>query len=506
MTLLAAPPSADLIPPRFHTSPERDWTEGDLVAELVAGCYDDKGPFVLDPEQRLIVDDAFAYVRTAAGFQLASFEQCIVGPRQNLKTGALKAIALGKIYISEQRLVVWTAHSGTAVQEAFRDLRMLIESNDDMLAEVVPGGFHTAANNLSIEFTGDRRIIFKTRTANSAQSLAGDTVIIDEAYKLAPDFIASLAPTLAARPEPQIIYASSAGHKGSAALRGLRDRGRKGDVRMAYVEWSVTPRKCEEPDCTHELSSVGCFLDDESAWLECCTAVARGRITLDTLRGLRRTLSTPDPMKFGRELMCLWDDPSGPDDAESPLDLDKLADARDPRSRIVGERVFALDVAPRRKFAGIVAAGENDAGRIHVEVPSRRGEAAYWRGTGKVLPTFRKLAKRWPGATVRMLAKSQASTAYAVKLVALGFAVDLVQREDWPAMCSGLDQAITDGRLVHLGDGALLDAARSGMAVDVGEDGQWRWARKASGSDICLLIGMTLAVDGVDKGSGPNIW
>ena len=159
MTLLAP---VDLIAPRFHTAPTCDWSEGDLVAELIGECFDDKGQFVLDPEQRLIVDDAFAYVRTPRGPQLASFEQCIVAPRQNLKTGALKAIALGKVYISEQRLVVWTTHRESAAKEAYRDLKILIESNPDMLAEVIPGGFHGASNNLSIEFTDDRRIVFMT--------------------------------------------------------------------------------------------------------------------------------------------------------------------------------------------------------------------------------------------------------------------------------------------------------------------------------------------------------
>lgn len=504
MTLLAPPP-VDLIAPRFHTAPTYDWSEGDLVAELIGECFDDKGQFVLDPEQRLIVDDAFAYVRTPRGPLLASFEQCVVAPRQNLKTGALKAIALGKVYISEQRLVVWTTHRESAAKEAYRDLKILIESNPDMLAEVIPGGFHGASNNLSIEFTDDRRIVFMTRTADAAQSFAGDTVIIDEAYKLEADFVASLAPTLAARPEPQIIYGSSAGHQRSAALRGLRDRGRKGDHRLAYVEWSATPRPCELPDCGHELGAAGCFLDDEDAWLECCTAVHRGRITIETLRGLRRTLSVPDPMKFGREMMCLWDDPGG-DDVESPIDLDLLAESRNPRSRISGARVFALDVAPRKRWAAIVAAGETSGGLIHVEVPSRRGEAAYWRGVARVVPTFRRLAKRFPGATVRMLGKSQAA-GFAAKLVALGFAVELVQSEAWPAMCEGLDATIGEGRIVHLGDEGLMDAARAGVAVDVGENGQWRWGRRASGADITRLIAMTLAVDGVQNAdTGPNIY
>jgi hypothetical protein len=62
-------------------------------------------------------------------------------------------------------------------------------------------------------------------------------------------------------------------------------------------------------------------------------------------------------------------------------------------------------------------------------------------------------------------------------------------------------------RLVHLGDEGLLDAARAGVAVDVGENGQWRWGRRASGADITRLIAMTLAVDGIQNAdTGPNIY
>mgnify|MGYP002130084090 CR=1 FL=1 len=61
-----------------------------------------------------------------------------------------------------------------------------VRSAEEFFAEVLPGGFKTAANSLSIEFTGDRRIVFATRTADAAQSLSGDTVIIDEAARANP--------------------------------------------------------------------------------------------------------------------------------------------------------------------------------------------------------------------------------------------------------------------------------------------------------------------------------
>lgn len=116
-----------------------------------------------------------------------------------------------------------------------------------------------------------------------------------------------------------------------------------------------------------------------------------------------------------------------------------------------------------------------------------------------MIPTFKRLRKRFAGATVRMLAKSQAATSFAAKLVELGYAVDLVQPGDWPAMCSGLAEAVDDSLIAHLGDATLLDAAKAGVAVDVGEE-QWRWGRRKSAGDISPLIAMTLAVDGAING------
>lgn len=494
---------ADLIAPTFHTTPERDFTDGDLVADLLASCSDDKGPFILDPEQRMVLDDWFGYLRTPDGPKLASFEGADIACRQNQKTGVLKAAALGKIFISEQRLVVWSSHEFFAAREAFRDLRILIESNPELEREVLH--VWTGAGSEAIEFTGDRRLIFKARTGTSARSLSGDTVILDEAFALQPEHIASLAATLAARPDPQMLYGSSAGLLSSTVLRALRDRGRLGAPRLSYAEWMAEKRPCADPDCDHAVSASGCALDDPDLWREANTAVARGRMTIDTLAGLRQA-NAADPMKFGREHLGWWDDP-GDLAGSRPIDADTWSELASRKSSIVGECVFALDVAPRRAWSGIVAAGTASDGRVHVEVPSRRGECAYWRGTSEIIPTFKRLRKRFEGATVRILAKSQAAP-YAPKLIELGYEVDLVSPADYLQMCSALADAVADGVIAHLGDDTLTSAVHAGVAVDVGEE-QWRWGRHKSGGDIVPLVAMTLAVDGVrngEGGSGVGVW
>jgi hypothetical protein len=61
---------------------------------------------------------------------------------------------------------------------------------------------------------------------------------MDEALYLAALTMAALLPVLSARPNPQIMYASSAGVATSDHLRGVRDRGRAGgDPSLIYLEW-----------------------------------------------------------------------------------------------------------------------------------------------------------------------------------------------------------------------------------------------------------------------------
>lgn len=118
----------DLVPPTFHWMPEYAITLGDEVADLAA-----MAGFAPDPEQRLALDMLFALNGrgTAAVRDLA-----LCAPRQNLKTGFLKQSALGWLFITEQRLVVWSAHEFSTSQEAFRDMAQLIENCPDLDREV----------------------------------------------------------------------------------------------------------------------------------------------------------------------------------------------------------------------------------------------------------------------------------------------------------------------------------------------------------------------------------
>jgi phage terminase large subunit-like protein len=84
-----------------------------------------------------------------------------------------------------------------------------------------------------------------------------DRLIYDEAYELPEETIAASLPTMSARPNPHVIYASSAALDKSVTLRRVMARGRREDDRPAddglcYLEWSADPK---------------CDLDDRDEWV-----------------------------------------------------------------------------------------------------------------------------------------------------------------------------------------------------------------------------------------------
>ena len=107
-----------LVEPAYRSVPVHVETFGPEVADIcrMAG-------FAPDPEQEMALDAIFGI---GPDGQAAAFEFGIVCPRQNMKTGLLKMAVLGWLFITEQRLIVWSAHEMKTTKEAFRDLENLI--------------------------------------------------------------------------------------------------------------------------------------------------------------------------------------------------------------------------------------------------------------------------------------------------------------------------------------------------------------------------------------------
>jgi hypothetical protein len=490
--------AAPLVEPRWHTANDYDYTLGPEVAELIAGCRDDKGPFVMDPEQCLLLDDWFGYVvdLDSDRDRLAHFEGAVIAARQDLKTGALKAAALGKIYICEQRLVVWTAHRGVAIAEAYRDLKQLILSSPALAAELVD--FHDSPGKEELEFTGDRRIIFKVRTTNNVQSLAGDTVILDEGYMVDPEHLLALLSILAARPDPQVLWGSSAGLRRSAALRALRRRGRAGDRRLCYSEWAAERRPCGSDYCMHRPGTPGCAMDDEVLWRQANVALIRGRKHIETIRSLRKAFEA-NPVDFASQFLVWWDDPPS-EDGELPIGLQDWADMAE-LGASVDPLAFALDVAPKGTSAAITVAGTAEDGLPAVEITGRASIGLDHRpGIGWVVPRLVEIRDGLPsGMEVTVLAGSSAE-ALVPAMEQAGLRVFVLPAGEYPLACvhvASQAKKDEDGRVQmhHTGQEELAKAWAGVRAKDAPEvRGTVTWIRAAPSADITPAVSSTIAL------------
>ncbi|OYO16626.1 hypothetical protein CGZ93_17860 [Enemella dayhoffiae] len=359
--------------PAFSAIPDYEHTDGPQVAAL---C--EQIGFGPDPEQRLILDALFALRPTGRTdsngetvWQSAAFETCVVAPRQNLKTGVMKMALLGWLFITQEKLITWSAHEFDTTRESFRDVEILL-TNSPMLRKRLAGGpsngIHGGRGDEHIELADGRRVKFKARTKTGARGLTGDKIILDEAFALQPEHTGSIYPTLTVVPDPQLLIGSSAGMARSRILRDIRDRGRspKPSSRLAYFEWCAerrpcldrhgrVNRQCQHFKPSHPLHEPGCALDDPELMAQANTLLGRHRangtgLTVEKMRDFREA---EDPDEWMRERLGWWEE-AGADElfgegrwiacrGEVPTSVEPIA--------------FALAVTPEQSAGSLCGVG-----------------------------------------------------------------------------------------------------------------------------------------------------
>ena len=276
--------------PLYRSRPSHRWTNGDLAAKVGA----DLG-LVPDDEQQWLLDTIYA---EKAPDRPASFEVCVVAPRQNIKTSTLGIAALADLFVFGVDKHVWSAHLQDTAKETFGDFKTWIRRNPDYDERVQ---FYEGHQDMSIVLrdTG-ASIDFGSRTGKSKRGVTGvKRITLDEALYLEPKHTGAVYPTMLTQPGAQVRLASSAGLEISEQLRRLRDRGRAGkDPRLAYVEYGAPKTSCASPECTHEIGSEGCALDDRELWWGANCALWAGRVTEESLRSEER--------RVGKECRSRW--------------------------------------------------------------------------------------------------------------------------------------------------------------------------------------------------------
>lgn len=225
--------------PRLESlAPSDDWSEGVDAAELAHQAGLD-----LDDWQRYVLRHALA----TRGRKWAAFEVGLIVARQNGKGSLLEALELAALFLFGAELVLHSAHKFDTSADAFRRIMWLIEGNPDFDREVRK--VTRSHGSESIELMSGQRLRFVARSSGAGRGFAADLVILDEAFNISDDSMASMLPTLSTRPNPQVWYTSTAGDEGSVQLGRIRERGLAGgDPSLAFFEWSVDPYRHDPAD------------------------------------------------------------------------------------------------------------------------------------------------------------------------------------------------------------------------------------------------------------------
>jgi hypothetical protein len=425
----------------------------------------------------------------------AAFEVGLNVPRQNGKGGVLEALELFWLFEMRERLVIHSAHEFATSSEAFARLVARVEDTDDLYGQVKRRGGRVVGIKLShgeegIELQDGCRIRFRTRTKGGGRGLTGDKLVLDEAMILPEKAIGALVPTLAARPDAQIVYAGSAVDQlvldEGVAFARVRERGREGDdPRLAYFEWSAL---VPDRDDGHPVTPID--VSEEIA--ESVDAVAESnpalgiRISVEHVEAERRAMAA---RTFAVERLGVGDWPSTDPEGASIIDLDAWKALVVPESSaIVGQVCFAFDVSPDRSSAAVAVCGLNRDELPQVEVVEHR------RGTGWVVGRISELrAKHSPFAVI--CTGSGITGTLVDELVLAGVDVTSLNATEYAQACAGLVDQVLEERVRHLGSKELRDAIRGAATRPLGD--AWAWSRKSSSVDISPLVAATLAVRGV---------
>jgi hypothetical protein len=421
----------------------------------------------LDPWQRLVLEQSLG---EQADGRWSAFEVALIVSRQNGKGSILEARELAGLFLLGERLILHSAHEFKTAQEGFLRILSLIQNTPELDRRVAK--VRTSHGEEGIELRSGQRLRFVARSRSSGRGFTGDCVILDEAYELDGRAMSALLPTLSARPNPQLWYASSAGMPDSEQLHAVRQRGLAGGGgRLAYMEWSA--------EATADL-------DDRAAWAAANPALGI-RVSEEFVAMERDAMG---PLEFARERLGIWEDTTA-GGVFNPGVWEGLADTS---STIVGPLSFAVDMTPDRSTTSIAVAGLREDGLRHVEVVEHRN------GSRWAPDRLAELVGRHGGHV--LLDPGGPAGGLIPSLAEVGVEVLPVSTRDYAQACGNFYDLVGGGGLRHLGQRELNEGVAGARKRPLGD--AWVWNRKHLLIDISPLVAVSLAVFAVTTAEPPK--
>lgn len=435
--------------PRILSAPESASSAGGEAADLAAHAG-----LILDDWQRFSLDVALGERRDG---QWSAFEVGLVVPRQDGKGAILEARELAGLFLFGERLILHSAHEFKTAQEAFRRILFLVENTPDLWKRVLR--VRTSHGEEGIELRSGARLRFVARSTGSGRGFSGDTVILDEAYALTSEAMAALLPTMAARPNPQLWYTSSAGMTASTHLKSVRARGIAGvDAHLAYLEWSAPEEAIRS-------------LDDRRWWAMANPALGI-RMSEEFIAKEFAAMSS-DLRQFARERLGIWSD----EVADTVVAPD------------VWQQAQEMTAHPGQPLVlGVEVHGDNDAGAIvaadgkALEVVEHQ-VGADWLASR----TFELCARHRPTAVA--LDASGPARSLLPDLEGRGFRVVKLGSTDMGAACTAWLADLAEGLMAVRPHAGLTAAVAKATKKPTGDT--WVWRR--GDEDMSTLIAATAA-------------
>jgi hypothetical protein len=483
--------------PRLVHTPARNSSAGQEAVDLARAAG-----LVLDPWQAWVVGEILGerdemYFNEVLGVWLprsSAYESALIVARQNGKGSILEALELAWLYLLGAKTIIHSAHEFATSREHFQRIESLISGCPELKAELARGGIKWSHGDESINLATGQRLLFKTRTKGAARGFSPDKIVMDEAMILNQGAVSAMTYAMSARPDPQLVYAGSAGDKDSEHFGRARSRGINGGKdaeRLFLAEWSadICTVFCDK-DCTEHDDPR-----DPATWAKANPALGY-RIQHD---GIESELAR-DPEGFLRERLSVGDWPT--DGEEWKIIPQDLWKARvDETSEISGQFVLAVDTAPDGSWTCLSAAGLNDRGDIHIEMTGREGYYDYRQGTRWVVDRVIEIWKNRRPLAVVIDKAAQAGT-FIDQLAEAKVKLIHPNSAEFAQSCGDFYSAVVPTRehtafLVHLDQEPLNSALAGADKRDLA--GSWAWSKRNSNVDISPLVSVTLASWGFKK-------
>lgn len=431
-------------------------------------------------------------------------EYCEFVARQNGKGSILEIRTLFGFFLLGEKEIVWSAHQYDTSMKAFKRLKGLIKKlgrqvGDNESLVVVDGilvkisGSHGQEGFTRLD-TG-AEIQFVARHAGTSRGFTGDLLIVDEAFAFNDEQQEAMIPTLSARsmeiPGPQVIFTSSPPLKSDPTIVVFRHKKQSdaGDVDgLCFRDWGLAG----------DLENLdGIDLSDRELWYRTNPALGR-RISESFVE--KREFKRFSERGFARERLGIW--PAPPEDAAQIINFEDWRNLTDPESAAGADVAFAVDITPDRRWASIATYGVRAVdGLGHAEVVDHR------EGTDWIVARLLELKSRWNPVAFTLDTKGPAGSLL-IELDDAGIRLprkaedgkrveprrgDLIipTAQDYAGACGGLVDAITQGKLRHLGQVHLNSAVGGVSKRPLGDS--YAWGRKTSTANIAPLVAITLA-------------